>query len=74
MKHPLSERISALIADNNLLSPEAGPVVVGLSGGSDSVALLDILRALGYDCIAAHANFHLRGDESDRDEIGRAHV
>lgn len=67
MKHPLSERISALIADNNLLSPEAGPVVVGLSGGSDSVALLDILRALGYDCIAAHANFHLRGDESDRD-------
>lgn len=67
MKHPLQERIAALIADKNLLTPGLGPVVVGLSGGSDSVALLHILRTLGYDCIAAHANFHLRGDESDRD-------
>lgn len=31
------------------------------------MALLAILRDLGYDCIAAHANFHLRGDESNRD-------
>lgn len=43
------------------------PVVVGLSGGADSVALLDILHRLGYRCIAAHCNFGLRGEESQRD-------
>jgi len=43
-------------------------VVVGLSGGADSVVLLHILHKLGYSCIAAHCNFHLRGEESDRDE------
>ena len=44
------------------------PVLVALSGGADSVALLRVLLMLGYDCKAAHCNFHLRGDESDRDE------
>lgn len=43
-------------------------VVVGLSGGADSVALLDILVRLGYACTAVHCNFRLRGDESLRDE------
>lgn len=44
------------------------PVLVGLSGGADSVALLGVLVRLGYDCIAVHCNFHLRGEESLRDE------
>ena len=44
------------------------PVLVALSGGADSVALLRVLLSLGYDCRAAHCNFHLRGDESNRDE------
>lgn len=43
-------------------------VLVALSGGADSVALLRVLLALGYTCEAAHCNFHLRGEESDRDE------
>lgn len=43
-------------------------VLVTLSGGADSVALLRVLLALGYHCEAAHCNFHLRGEESDRDE------
>ena len=45
----------------------SSPVLVALSGGADSVALLSVLTALGYDCIAAHCNFHLRGEESNRD-------
>jgi tRNA(Ile)-lysidine synthetase, N-terminal domain/tRNA(Ile)-lysidine synthetase, C-terminal domain len=45
------------------------PVLVGLSGGADSIALLAVLCDLGYNCIGAHCNFHLRGDESDRDEL-----
>lgn len=43
-------------------------VLVGLSGGADSVALLLSLRQLGIDGVAAHCNFNLRGDESLRDE------
>lgn len=43
-------------------------VIVALSGGADSVALLAALCRLGYRCVAAHCNFHLRGDESNRDE------
>ncbi|MDR0745098.1 MAG: tRNA lysidine(34) synthetase TilS, partial [Mediterranea sp.] len=43
-------------------------VLVALSGGADSVALLRVLLSLGYTCSAAHCNFHLRDEESDRDE------
>ncbi len=51
------------------LLPKGTKVIVGLSGGADSVALLYILHALGYTCEAAHCNFLLRGEESDRDEV-----
>ncbi|MDE6498076.1 MAG: tRNA lysidine(34) synthetase TilS, partial [Muribaculaceae bacterium] len=43
------------------------PVVVAVSGGADSVALLSIMCEEGYQCVAAHCNFHLRGEESTRD-------
>lgn len=49
------------------LLPERARVVVALSGGPDSVALIDILNRLDYFCIGAHVNFHLRDEESDRD-------
>lgn len=44
-------------------------VVAGVSGGADSVALLHVLQALGIKCTAVHCNFHLRGKESDRDQL-----
>lgn len=59
-------RIETFIADNRLLDKSA-PVVVGVSGGADSVALLHVLNRLGYSCIACHCNFNLRGEESLRD-------
>lgn len=43
-------------------------VLVGLSGGADSVSLSLCLQYLGYDVYAVHINHCLRGEESDRDE------
>lgn len=61
------EKVKDFINRENLI-PQNSTVIVGLSGGMDSMVLLDILTLLGYNCIAAHCNFHLRNDESDRDE------
>ena len=60
-------RIRAYIEKYRLLQP-GRPVLVALSGGPDSVALAHILVRLGYPVTALHCNFHLRGDESGRDE------
>ena len=43
-------------------------VLVGVSGGADSIALLDVLQRCGVQCIVGHCNFSLRGGESVRDE------
>ena len=43
-------------------------VLVALSGGADSVALLHALLRLGYRVCAFHLNHELRGAESERDE------
>ena len=60
-------RIQKFIEEKNLFSPN-DKVLIALSGGADSVALLRVLLSLGYACESAHCNFHLRGDESNRDE------
>lgn len=60
-------RVQKYIRDNSLLQPSQR-VLVCVSGGADSIALLDVLQRAGYECVVAHCNFHLRGDESDRDQ------
>ncbi|MDE6416497.1 MAG: tRNA lysidine(34) synthetase TilS [Duncaniella sp.] len=60
------EKVKTFIRSHNLLA-DGAKVVVALSGGADSVALLHMLSRMGYSCTAAHCNFHLRGAESDRD-------
>ncbi len=61
------KKVRDFIEGNHLVG-KTDRIVVGLSGGADSVALLRVLRELDYDCVAAHCNFHLRGEESMRDE------
>ena len=61
------DRLVRKYIEQHRLLPERARIIVALSGGADSVALLDIMVRSDYACIAAHANFHLRGEESDRD-------
>ncbi len=60
------EKVQKYIKDYSLCSATK-PIIVGFSGGPDSVALLCVMKELGFSIIAAHCNFHLRGAESDRD-------
>src|SRR5258706_4200212 len=43
-------------------------VVAGVSGGMDSMALLELLHCAGKKVVVAHFNHQLRGAESDGDE------
>ena len=61
-------KIKRFIASEHLLQVDA-LYLVALSGGADSVALLLCLKELGYCVEAVHCNFHLRGEESLRDEV-----
>ncbi len=68
------EKVYEYIHNNNLISP-GDRLVVGLSGGADSVCLFLVLfelrKRLGLDdksLYGVHINHMLRGEEADRDE------
>lgn len=56
------------IAENNLFD-KTDKILLGVSGGIDSVVMLDLFVNSGYDCSIAHCNFNLRGEEAKEDEI-----
>lgn len=64
------EKVASYIRWNRLFS-RGDTLVVAVSGGADSVALLDILSRLEeyrFRLVVAHLNHRLRGAESDGDE------
>lgn len=63
------DKIKAVIKDNELIK-EGDRVVVGVSGGADSVCLLLVLKEImPPECITAvHINHGIRGEEAARDE------
>lgn len=48
--------------------PDGASILVAVSGGADSMALLHLLKAMTYRLVVAHCNFHLRDEESDGDQ------
>lgn len=71
MDDKLLERVNSWAEQYGILK-EGTLVVVGVSGGADSVCLLDIMCRLGntrgFSVIAVHVNHMLRGNEADEDE------
>ena len=63
----LLHKVTEFIKNKGLVR-NGGHILVALSGGADSVCLLSMLIEAGYEVEAAHCNFHLRGEESNRDE------
>ncbi len=69
---PLCEKALLRITEQRLLVP-GDRVIVALSGGADSVALLAVLQTLAQPLAlcgveAVHINHRLRGEEAERDE------
>lgn len=68
MEKDMQSKVEKFIRDKNLLKDNS-TVILGVSGGADSVVLLDVLYKAGYQLVVAHCNFHLRAEESMRDEV-----
>ena len=68
VNYQIVNTINGFVQRHHLMESN-GKYLVALSGGADSVALMLVLKDLGYNIEAVHCNFHLRGEESDRDEL-----
>lgn len=62
------QAFKAYIATLGLSSP-SDRILLAVSGGVDSIAMVNLFRDAGYDFGIAHVNFELRGDESTGDEV-----
>lgn len=61
------QRFIHYIQENHLFNKN-DTLLVGVSGGIDSIVLLDLLDKAGFSIAIAHCNFRLRGIESEGDE------
>lgn len=64
----LLKRFKDFISSEKLCDPEEHRILLGVSGGRDSVLMLHLFVQAGYRCGLAHCHFGLRGEDADRDE------
>ncbi|HOY39673.1 MAG: tRNA lysidine(34) synthetase TilS [Bacteroidales bacterium] len=65
-KSNIAERISDFVTGHEI--GYNARLLCAVSGGVDSVVMLEVLLKEGFKCAVAHCNFKLRGNESDGDE------
>jgi tRNA(Ile)-lysidine synthase len=63
----MKNKVQQFITEKSLFKRE-DKLILGISGGADSVCLMHVFLELGYSFELAHCNFNLRGEESDADE------
>jgi tRNA(Ile)-lysidine synthase len=61
------DQFRSFIRENHLIR-KSDKILLTVSGGIDSVVMLDLFIKAGYNCGIAHCNFGLRSAESDEDE------
>jgi tRNA(Ile)-lysidine synthase len=61
------DRFMANIRETKLLEPQH-QILLAVSGGMDSMAMLDLFYKSGFSVGIAHCNFRLRGEAADKDQ------
>jgi len=61
------ERFNKFISENDLCSPN-DKILLGVSGGVDSIVMMDLFIEKNYRVGIAHCNFQLRTEESEEDQ------
>jgi len=64
----MQERFTEYIHSHHLFQPDES-ILLGVSGGVDSVVMMHLFLQSGYDIAIAHCNYQLRGRESDQDHL-----
>lgn len=71
MSNSVEDFFYALVKEYEMVE-KGENVIIGTSGGADSVCLLFLMKKLsqeiGFNITAVHVNHMIRGDEADRDE------
>ncbi len=61
------KRFSDFVKAGDLID-RPGKILLGISGGVDSMVMFNLFLETDYPFAAAHCNFNLRGEESDQDQ------
>ena len=64
----LNKEFTEFILKNNIIN-KSQSILITVSGGIDSIILLDLFTKNKYKFEVAHCNFKLRGEDSEKDAI-----
>jgi len=60
------QKFQNFVEENNLFNVNS-KILLAVSGGIDSMVMLDLFNKAGYHFSIAHCNFKIRGEEADQD-------